>query len=156
MSDSTFPKTVLSELESHCLRRGTMDQVNTYQPEQVPGNGVTCAIWVQRIGPARAGSGLSATSVRVEYGVRLYTPSLQAPKDAVDTFLLEATSDLMLSFTGDFTLGGVARAIDLLGAYGAPMEAVAGYARFPDGDTEFRIMTISVPVVVNDVWDQAE
>lgn len=155
MADSTFPKTVLDELVGHCLRRGTLDSVNKFQAEQSPGNGVTCSIWVQHIGPARSGSGMSSTSVRVEYGIRLYTPMLQAPKDAIDENLLAACADLMMSFTGAFTLGGVARAIDLLGAYGRPMEAVAGYARFPDTDAEYRVMTITLPVVVNDVWDQA-
>lgn len=155
MANSTFPKDVLDQLVSHCLRRGTMDAVNTHQPEQVPGTGVTCAIWVQRIEPARNASGLNATSVRLEYGIRLYTPTTQEPKDAIDTQLLEACSDLMMSFTAGFTLSGMTRAIDLLGAWGQPLSAVAGYTRFPPDDQVFRVMTITLPVVVDDVWDQS-
>lgn len=154
MASSTFARDVLNELSGLCLRRGTMDSVNRAQPEQAPGTGVTCAIWVQRIEPARGGSGLNATTVRLEYWIRLYTPTSSLPKDELDDKLMDATTDLMMALSGTFTLGGVARAIDLGGAHGTPLSMVAGYTRFPDTDVTYRVTTITCPVVVNDVWDQ--
>lgn len=154
MSNTDFPELVLDELVSHAKQRGTLDSVNTEEPKVKPGNGVECAIWVDGLGPARSGSGLSSTTVRIDYRVRLYAPLLQFPSQRVDVNLLRAAADLMLAYSGDFSLGGVARAIDLLGAFGDPLSMRAGYIE-QDG-AKYRVMTITVPVVVNDVWDQSE
>jgi hypothetical protein len=43
--------------------------------------------------------------------------------------------------------------VDLLGQFGTPLSAQAGYVN-QDGRL-FRIMTITLPLVVNDVWGQA-
>lgn len=152
MADADFPVRVLAALETHCLSRGTFASVNTVEPDQAPGTGVTAAVWFNRLGPPRAGSGLNATSVRLEYGIRLYKPLLSFPQERVDVDLLTACSDLMATLTGDFTLADGIRGIDLLGAYGPGLEAVAGYLE-QDGN-KYRIITITVPCVVNDVWDQ--
>jgi hypothetical protein len=43
--------------------------------------------------------------------------------------------------------------VDLLGSAGAPLSAQAGYLN-QDGRL-FRVMTLTLPIIVNDVWDQA-
>lgn len=152
MANSTFPKDVLAELETHCRSRGTFNWVQVMEPDQQPGEGIGCAIWLNRLQPARNASGLDTTTVRLEYSIRLYKSLTTFPQETIDTDMLTACADLMMSFSAGFSLQGMARAVDLLGAHGPGLEMAAGYIE-QDGN-QYRIMTITVPVVVNDVWDQ--
>lgn len=142
---------VLNRLVTHAASSGLFDLVNQHQPRSAPGHGLSVAIWPDDITPAR--SGLASTSVRLPFFVRIYSPIVQDPPDMIDPNLLAATVKLMTAYAGDFTLDGLARAIDLHGSDGPPFAARAGHARFTDG-TVFRIMTITVPILFNDVWEQ--
>jgi hypothetical protein len=150
--------TVASELfdaiESHALASGIFDEVNTAEPKAAPGTGITCAIWIQSIAPAPEASGLAATTTRIEFQVRLYTSFLAEPVDMIDKNLLDASIALMEDYTGDFGLSIVSevRSIDLLGEHGTPMQADAGYLN-ADGKI-YRVITITLPIVYNDLWNQ--
>ena len=143
-------------VESHALASGLFDAVNTNEPKAAPGSGLTCAIWMQNIAPAGGGSGLASTSVRVELSVRLYTSFLAQPEDMIDPTLTAACLALMEDYSGDFELGGITsesvRSIDLLGQFGVSLSAEAGYLN-QDGAI-YRVITITVPVVINDLWTQ--
>jgi hypothetical protein len=144
---------VLDAIQSHALASGYFDAVNGNEPKSPPDtSGLTCAVWVEQIGPARGGSGLASTSTRLGFYVRLYTGMLTEPADAIDPNLMTALDALMAAYSGDFTLAGLVREVDLLGAYGDPLGARAGY--LVESGTEFRVMTITLPVIVNDLWDQ--
>jgi len=58
----------------------------------------------------------------------------------------------MASYIGGFTLGGLVRDVDVNGEFGTPLEAVYGYVAI-DG-AMYRVATITIPVIVNDVWTQ--
>lgn len=143
-------------VQSHAMATGEFDQVNTHEPKSAPGNEITAAIWLQTIGPADGGSGLAKTSARVELMVRLYTGFIAEPADMIDPNLLNASIVLMDSYTGDFGLTIVTaddvRMIDLLGVHGTPLQAVAGYLN-QDG-TIYRVIDITLPIIVNDLWTQ--
>ncbi|MEU3851722.1 hypothetical protein [Streptomyces sp. NPDC029554] len=109
-------------------------------------------MWVEQIGPARGGSGLSSTSSRLVLYVRLYASLMQQEPDAIDPALMDALDWLMAAYSGDFTLNGLVRQVDLLGTYGDPLSARAGY--LAEGSAEYRVMTITLPLIVNDLWDQ--
>jgi hypothetical protein len=143
---------VLDGIVSHALASGLFERVNTHEPENPPGNGLSAAVWADRIEPARS-SGLAATSVRVAFLVRIYASMLQEPADAIDPDMLTATSTLLGAYSGDFELGGSVRQIDLLGTAGVPLSAQAGY--ITQDSVLYRVMTIVLPVIVNDVWEQA-
>lgn len=146
---------VLDAIQSHASASGYFDAVNGAEPTSPPDtSGLSCAVWVEQIGPARGGSGLSSTSVRLCFYVRLYTGLLTEPSDALDPKLMTALDALMAAYSADFTLGDLVREVDLLGQYGDPLSARAGY--LVEGGTEFRVMTITLPVVVNDLWLQEE
>jgi hypothetical protein len=146
---------VLDALQSHALTTGYFEEVNGVEPASPPDtSGITCAMWVEQIGPARGGSGLDSTSTRLAFYVRLYTGMLTEPREMIDPNLMAALDALMAAYSGDFTLDGLVREIDLLGQFGDPLGARAGY--LVEGGTEFRVMTITVPVIVNDLWDQEE
>lgn len=146
-------RTILAAVETHALQSGYFQAVNGHEPKSAPQNGLTCAIWVEQIGPARGASGLNSTSARLALFVRLYTPMLTQPEDAIDPDLMTALDALMAAYSGDFTLGGLVRDVDLLGRHGDPLSARAGY--LTTSGAEYRVMTITLPLVVNDLWSQA-
>lgn len=146
--------TILDQVQSHALASGYFDAVNGSEPKSPPGTGLTAAVWVEQIGPARGASSLIATSVRLAFYVRLYAPMNQEPADAIDPNLMKALDSLMAAYSGDFTLGGTVRDVDLLGQFGDPLSARAGY--LVESGNEYRVMTITLPVIVNDLWDQEE
>ncbi|NGO68518.1 hypothetical protein [Streptomyces boncukensis] len=143
---------LLSRAESHALTLARFERVNGHEPKNPPGHGLTAALWVQRITPVPAASGLASTSVRLELGVRLYIPADTQDPDTIDPHLTEATDALMDAYSGDFSLGGAVQQVDLLGAYGDPMDAQAGYLE--QDSTVFRVMTIQLPLIVSDLWTQ--
>ena len=137
---------------SHALATGLFEKVNGYEPKSAPGSGLQAAVWAQSIAPTQS-SGLASTTARVELNVRIYTDMLSEPQDAIDPRMITATSTLLTAYSGDFDLGvtGV-RNVDLLGMAGVPLSAQAGYLN-QDGRL-FRVMTVTLPVIVSDVWDQ--
>lgn len=144
--------TLLDRTVSHALALGHFERVNQHEPKNAPGLGLSCAVWVDDIGPARGQSGLNATTARVVLNVRLYTSMLTEPMDDIDPNLMVALDALMGAYSGDFTLGGAVRNVDLLGATGTPLSARAGYLN--QGGKLYRVMTITLPLIVNDLWEQ--
>lgn len=144
---------IVDVVMSHALASGYFDRVNGHEPKNAPGTGLSAAVWADSIRSVQS-SGLSSTSAAVVLNVRLYTSMLQEPQDAIDPAMLRAVSALFAAYSGDFTLGGNAREVDLLGSDGAPLQAKAGYLN--QDQKLYRVMTITLPVIVNDAWDQAE
>lgn len=143
---------ILDAVVSHALATGLFDAVNAYEPKAAPGSGLTAAIWIQSLDPVR-GSGLASTTVRIGLTVRLYTNMLSDPQDAIDPYVTGATDVLMAAYSNDFDLGGTVRNVDLLGQAGEPLHAQAGYLE--QDRTMYRVMDITLPLIVNDVWGQA-
>jgi hypothetical protein len=145
-------RTILDAVESHALASGYFAQVNGHEPKSPPTSGITAAVWVEQIGPARGGSGLHSTTARLALFVRLYSAMVQQPADAIDPDMMTALDALMAAYSGDFELGGLIRHVDLLGAYGDPLSARAGY--LAEGGAEYRVFTITLPLIVSNLWEQ--
>ena len=143
---------LFNTLQSHALETGLFERVNTHEPKNSPGNGLHCAIYFDSIEPARGNSGLNSTTARVVFNVRIYLSMLQEPQDNTDIDIILAVDALYSAYSADFDMGANAKNIDLLGASGNPMRAQAGYVDI--GGKLHRVMTISIPVIVNDVWAQ--
>jgi hypothetical protein len=142
---------LLDHVVSHVQTTGHFDRVNQHEPKNAPGNGVSCAVWVDDITPVK--SGLASTTVRITFNVRLYASMLQEPQDDIDPNLTNALSALFDEYSGDFTFDGNVQCIDLLGKEGIPLSAKAGYLN--QDSKLFRVYTVTLPVIVNDVWTQA-
>ncbi|MFF8901667.1 hypothetical protein ACF082_29770 [Streptomyces lydicus] len=143
---------VTDALVSHAMASGYFEQVNGHEPKSAPaGGGLTAAVWANQVTPLRA-SGLASVSVLLVFNVRLYTSAQTQPADAIDPSMLAAVDDLCAAYSGDFTLGGLLRSVDLLGAHGQSLDVQAGYIQ-QDGAL-YRVMTITVPCVVNDLWEE--
>lgn len=146
---------LVDRLSSHAASLGYFETVNTHEPKNAPGNGLHAVVWADSIGPARGQSGLTHTSALVVMNVRLYCSFVAEPQDMIDPNLMEAVDALVAAYSGDFELGGLARTVDLLGTASgnqAPLSARAGYLE--QDKKIFRIFTITVPLIVNDAWEQ--
>lgn len=143
---------ILAKVVSHAETLGVFENVNTNEPKSAPGNGLNCAIWADQIGPVPQGSGLAAATARVVFMVRTYIPMMSAPYDAIDPTAVTAVDQLMTAYASAFTLDGAIRNVDVLGATGQPLSARAGYLN-QDGKL-FRVMDITLPLIVNDVWTE--
>ena len=145
--------TLLNELVSHALASGYFDAVNTHEPDNSPGNGLTCHVILDRVNPINA-SGLDFTSVRAAFLFELIYPVTALPRDQSENEIVKAMDALMQLFTGDFTMGGNVRGVDALGAYGEGLSAVGGYTSYDQGGSWYRNIEITVPLIVDNVWEQ--
>lgn len=147
---------ILDALASHMLALGRFERVNRHEPKSSPGSGVSASLWLQDFAPVPAASGLNVTTGRLEFSARLMTSMIVASiseADEIDPMLSSAAFALMSSLTGGFTLGGLVRNIDLLGAHGAPLGWRAGYLEI---DRKYqRVVTMTIPLIVSDVFSQA-
>lgn len=139
---------------SHAQSLSLFGQVLDHEPVSAPGSGMTYALWVADVAPIPARSGLSTVSVRLELNGRVFMPADTEPQGDVDVALTDAVNGLMNAYAGDFELGGAVAEVDLLGAYGALLRARFGYTSF-SGGTTYRVATITLPLVINDVWTEA-
>jgi hypothetical protein len=150
--DQAAVNNLVSNIVSLCQQTGLFRSVNSHEPKSAPGNGTRCSIWANDILPLGGASGLAVTSGEVILNIRIYGNMLQKPEDEIDPRIMTAATTVIAALSADFTLGDTVRNIDLLGAYGPKLSAKAGYLTI--GQTVFRIMTITVPVVINDMWEQ--
>jgi hypothetical protein len=144
--------TLFSRLVAHASATGLFEQVLTHEPKSAPGNGLYAAFWTEGLAPVPGASGLAATTGRLVLSVRIMTPADQEPADDIDGRVLAAVDALWTAYSGDFELGGALWAVDLLGAFGDPLQMRAGYLGL--GSTVFRVMTINLPLIINDAWGQ--
>lgn len=146
--DLTAPR---SWLTSHAQAAGSFERVLSHEPVSAPGSGLTYAVWLSDLGPARS-SGLNTTSARVVYTGRLYLPADTEPMDDVDLTIGQAAAAVIGAYSGDFTLGGSVRNVDLLGEGSEALRARLGYLQLDS--TTYRIATLTIPTTVNDAWTQ--
>lgn len=141
--------TLIDKVVSHALSLGVFEMVNTHEPKSSPGN-LTGALWVQAIDPVE--SGMASTSIRLAFTFRIYMSFIAEPEDDIDRAAIDAAAQLMGAYSGDFELGDQVRMIDILGRHGDPLRAQAGYLNI-DGQL-MRVMDITIPLIINDVWEQ--
>lgn len=145
-------KALIDAVSSHAMGLGYFDAVNGMEPKSAPPDtGLTGAVWVQSFAPAPT-SGLDFTSMVFTLSVRLYTSMLTDPQDMIDPSLMLVVDALMTAYNGDYTLGGLVREIDILGQHSEGLRGEAGYVSI-DGKM-FRVFTITVPMICNDVYEQ--
>jgi hypothetical protein len=130
---------LIDNLVSTALELGEFRSINFHEPKAAPGSGLRLALWAQSIEPIAGASGLASTSGYVVANARAYGNMLAKPEDDVDPRIMSA-------------LGGTIRNIDLLGEYGQKLSAQAGYITI--SSAMYRIMTLTIPCIVNDMWTQ--
>lgn len=144
---------LVDAVASYAGRTGEFERIATHEPKSKPGNGMTCSIWYDEIAPVAAASGLNSVSGLITLTMRPQTPFLQQPADQTDPLIMRAVASLMTLFAGGFTLAGVVRNVDLLGEHSQGLRAKAGYLN-QDG-TVYRVLDVSLPLIVNDLFPEA-
>ncbi|MFD9256928.1 hypothetical protein [Streptomyces sp. NPDC059538] len=142
---------ILDAVVSHAMASGHFEQVNGHEPTNAPSQGLTAAVWTDSVQAVRS-SGLDSTTALIAFNVRLYTSVQSEPADAVDPALIDAVDVLCAAYVDDFTFGGLVRSIDVLGQHSQGLLVRAGYLQ--QSGAVFRVMTITLPVIVNDLWRQ--
>lgn len=145
---------VISRIESLAMQSGFFDAVNGHEPKSSPGTKTTFSVWVQAVNPIDS-SGLNITSCQFILNGRIYHSMTSQPFDRIDPVVTAATSYLMAYLNNSFKLGGAdnIRAIDILGMEGTKLSAAAGYVEI---DRQMlRVMTLVIPIIINDVWPQS-
>lgn len=145
---------IMSAVQSHAAASGWFEGTPQHEPKNAPGRGLTSAMWLQTIGPAPSVSGLASGTGLIVFNLRITTSMLAEPQDDIDPELAESVHTLLCALAGDYTLGGLVRNIDLRGQLGPGLSGAAGYLN-QDGKL-FRVFTLTVPVIVNDLWDESE
>lgn len=145
-------RALMDALATHAAGSGYFDHVPLHEPLNAPGNGLSAAVWVQHIGPAQRSSGLKSTSALVVLSLRVMSNMKQEPQDEIDPNIMDAVDGLMTAYSANFTLGGLVRAVDLLGQSGQTLRADAGYLSIQN--VMYRVMVIQIPMIVNDAWEQ--
>lgn len=136
---------------SHAMRSGLFETVSGHEAMNAPANGIHYEVWGGPIRPIT--SGLNITSARIVIQGRIKINMNREPRDSVETDLLYTTDRMLASYTGQFQLAlDDVRSIDVMGANGIMLEARPGYI---DQDNHlFRICDITIPILVNDCWEQ--
>lgn len=153
--DQAAVNTLINNIVSHALKLGIFETVNTHEPKSPPslGNGLNYSVWVDRIEPIGSASGLNSTSGYVIANGRIHGNMMTKPEDDIDPRILTAATTLIGEYSGDFNFGTSIRSVDLLGMYGSKLMAQAGYLTVSGG--MYRVMTITIPVIINDMWTQS-
>ena len=138
---------LFSSVRSVAKKRGVFPAVAGHDPVNAPPAGLSCSVSLGPVKPVTS-SGLGAVSGQVTLMVHVWAYADTRPLDDVDPKVLGATCALMGAFSGGFTLGGTVRDVDLFA-----MDARPGYVKFEG--KEFRCMTITVPIEINDMFQEA-
>lgn len=150
---------ITDALVSHAQLTGRFTVVNTSEPKTPPSvGGLTCSIWAQRLDPIANQSGLADTSAYLVMQARVFDSMLRETADQMDQIdprMLTAVDELIASYSGEVTLAGLVEAIDLLGIGGETLHAESGYVQIGGpGSGMYRIMTITIPMIIPDAWTQ--
>lgn len=153
-SSESWVDPIFDAVVSEIQRSGYFSRVNKYEPKRKPAGGLTAAVWVQSISPVPAVSGLATTAAVLVFIIRIFSNMLKEPQDEIEPRMLKATANIMRRFHDnyDFDLPDIIRNVDLLGASGAALGAIAGY--IDQDHTHFRIYDIQLPVIVHDAFPQ--
>lgn len=151
----TWLDDIFNAVESDVKASGWFERVGLHEPKNQPGYGLTCAVWVQSgPDPLPGESGLASSSALLTLFVRVYTPMIAEAQDLIDINVSKSVSALMRRWHDnfDFGLDPLVRNVDLLGQSGVRLGSRAGYVE--QSGTMYRVMTITLPIIVNDVWPQ--
>lgn len=139
----------LVDLISGAHAWGALMQHEPLSAPDVPG--VVCCIWpAEPMAPIAESSGLAGADARMPVMIRMLRNALAEPQDQRETDLIDAYDALMEAMLGDFTLHGQVRAIDVLGESGEALAGQWGYLQLDK--TIFRIVDVTVPLMINNAW----
>lgn len=148
---------VTDALKTHAGASGLFEYVEGHAILSAHSTGLAWWCYVERIAPWAARSGLATTSAILTYRTMItMNTSTYEPLDAVDPKIISAASSMIRLYVGDFTLGGLVANVDIFGAGGKSLVSEAGWLTMGgDGGSRYRSMITTLPLVCNNLWDEA-
>lgn len=152
--DQAAVTALVGYLESLAIQTNVFRTVNFHEAFAAPSTGLHLEMWVNSIEPLGTESGLDAGSGYVIVFARAKLNTKYQPRDDIDPEILTAMTTLIAAYSADFDLGGSIRNIDIFGMAGQKLSAQAGYVS-QDGNL-FRMMTLTIPCIINDMWSLSQ
>jgi hypothetical protein len=147
---------ITDALRTHASASGLFEYVAGHAILSAHDSGLAWWCYCERIQPWAARSGLATVSAVLTYRVMItMNTTTYQPQDDIDPLIVGAADALVRLYVGHFTLGGLISNVDILGAAGRPMVAEAGWIVLGEGGSRYRSMIITLPLIVNDLWDEA-
>lgn len=144
-------RAVRDALVTHAQALGVFQNVLAHEPKSKPGALLSCSLFSGRF--TAASSGLASTSMLWVWHARITLAMLTEPQDDIDPRVIDAGAALLTSLSAGFTLGGLARSIDVFGSQsGVRLEGDSGY--HTHDSTGYRAFMITIPIILNDVFTQ--
>lgn len=145
-------RAVLVALRDHASNLGGFEQVRAAEYRSAPPSGLCFAVWVEQLGSAPGGSGLSSTTGLLQLTAQIYHPAFAEPVEDIDLNVAGAADGYLGRLNGDLTLGGLVRNIDVLDEFGEPLVWKFGYVTI-DAKVS-RTATLPINIIKSDCWDQ--
>jgi hypothetical protein len=144
--DAASVAALFSAVTSALKQTALFQKIDVGEPKSPPGTRLYCSVM---LGPMRAvpSSGLNSTSGQVTILIRIWSKAEQRPLEKIDPEIASAAALVMGTLSGRYTLGGIARNIDLF-----QMTATPGWIEFEN--ESYRVCELSVPIVINDMFAQ--
>ena len=144
---------LFAAMKTQAEQSGLFQRVIGHEPRSAPGAGYSYCLWLGPVQPVGRVSGLGQTAGRVIINARVLTPLIEKSEDQIETQMLRTILQLIGFYSGSITVGGTVMEIDLLGAYGVPLEAGnVGYMEI--GGSHFRVAELTIPVIIDALWTQ--
>ena len=86
---------IFNALVSHGMASGLFERVNTHEPKNAPGNGLSMAVYLDNIIPAAGASGLNSTTGLLMFSVRVYSSMVAEPQDDIDPAVMVAAASIV-------------------------------------------------------------
>lgn len=144
---------ILNKMVTHIKTTGRIKNVVKHDPlSNVPFG--TVSVIIRRIFPTPETSSLRKTGVAIVFSIAIYANDMAEPRDGAETELLNIFDSIMALFNRDFKLGGAIHSIDFFGRSGVSVDANMG--RIEIDKKLYRVLDITLPVLIFDTWTQGE
>lgn len=143
--------TIMGAVHDTIAGLGAFEGITFHEPKNAPGSN-RAALWVDRLTTVAPASGLDVVTGQLVIQCRIYNRFNGEPQDAIDPEVVEAASAIIGAFVGGFTVDELIRNVDIFGIYGFPLSALAGYIH--QDNVLYRVMTVQIPLIVNDLWTE--
>lgn len=139
-------QTTLQNIESYLAASGYFQSTQVGEPKKPPEAEFSASVFMSRVSVVELTLN-STIEVHVPT-VRIYRQMFAEPEENIEFDLGRIISQVSSDLLGEYDLGATIRNVDAGGQHGTPLSAQWGYLDV--GGTMFRIVDMTVPLIVDD------
>ncbi len=146
-------KDTLIVIQNYLAASGRFATTDLGEPESLPdGTQLHARVWNmgRQVAYITQSTVVSLYNIRV----RMYRNAFTEPTADIEYMLAESVQDIASDLLGDFDLGATVAYIDAAGIHGRGLRADWGHA--PVSGVMFRVVDMTIPIVVNDTSVMAQ